>query len=114
MALYVDESGRKTWTRVVYVVDLDPAACNEYGTACEGDCAHRPVYVGETALEPAERFDQHKSGVKASKWVKHFGIGLNEDLMTDAEYETTESSELAEAVTAALLRQAGYCVFGGH
>lgn len=34
------------------------------------------LYVGLTGLTPEERFRNHKSGHKASRWVKRYGIGL--------------------------------------
>ena len=33
-----------------------------------------PVYVGQTALAPSERFDQHRSGIGASRWVRKYGL----------------------------------------
>ena len=34
------------------------------------------LYVGETALDPDLRFDQHKTGYKASRHVNRFGVRL--------------------------------------
>lgn len=87
----------------VYVVELSKAA----GTPA--------VYVGQSALYPAERFSQHLTGYKAAAVVRRFGERLRPDLFAKlnpirsrAEAETTEA-QLAEA-----LRRQGYVVFGGH
>lgn len=34
------------------------------------------LYVGETSLDPDLRFDQHKTGYKASRFVNRFGVRL--------------------------------------
>ena len=34
------------------------------------------LYVGETSLDPDIRFDQHKTGYKASRYVNRFGVRL--------------------------------------
>lgn len=115
MPLYADERGRTKWTRVVYVIDLEPEACDATGSPCGGDCNRRPVYVGETALDPEERFEQHLAGVHASKWVLGFGARLNEALSQGLdEFETVAESQAAEAQLGDLLRSEGYCVFGAH
>jgi hypothetical protein len=48
----------------IYLVLLELAA-DDYG-----------LYVGMTGLTPDERYLNHKSGQKASKWVQRCGIGL--------------------------------------
>src|SRR3569623_2652576 len=50
----------------VYLVLLhDPTRMGRWG-----------LYVGQTSLDPDLRFDQHKSGYKASGAVRRFGVGL--------------------------------------
>lgn len=34
------------------------------------------LYVGSTGLTPEERYLKHKAGVKDSKWVRRYGVGL--------------------------------------
>ena len=34
------------------------------------------LYVRETSRDPDLRFDQHKTGYKASRWVNRFGVSL--------------------------------------
>ena len=48
----------------IYVVLLEFAA-GEYG-----------LYVGMTGLTPEERYQNHKAGRRASKWVRKYGVGL--------------------------------------
>lgn len=104
------ESGRSKWTRIVYVIDLTPAAC----ARCPNDAPHKPVYVGQTAQPAAERFRQHKDGYKASKWVRNYGLRVNSSLSPAKEYETVKESEAAERRVGRKLRNRGYCVYGAH
>ena len=38
------------------------------------------VYVGQTSLDPEERFEKHKNGNKASRIVRKYGIRLVPEL----------------------------------
>src|SRR4051812_25452675 len=50
----------------VYVIQLhDPSRAGRWG-----------LYVGQTSRDPDWRFDQHKSGYKASGAVRRFGVRL--------------------------------------
>jgi hypothetical protein len=72
------------------------------------------VYVGMSKYSPAERFDQHKAGIRASGSVLKRGLEvltgptLHLQLIKRADAERIEG-ELAEA-----LRSAGLMVKGGH
>ena len=73
------------------------------------------LYVGETSLDPDLRFDQHKRGYKASRWVNRFGVrllpGLVEHLNPLRRWEALE----LEAALAEELERAGIpWVAGGH
>ena len=73
------------------------------------------LYVGETSRDPDARFDQHKTGYKASRWVNRFGVrllpGLVEHLNPLRRWEAVE----LEAALADELRRAGVpWVAGGH
>jgi predicted GIY-YIG superfamily endonuclease len=73
------------------------------------------LYVGQTARDPDWRFDQHKSGYKASNAVRRFGVrllpALVEHLNPMKEWESLE----LEAALAAAFRKAGIdWVEGGH
>ena len=117
MPEYADTVGRATWTRIVCAIELDAAACAEKKRPRKGaSCGKTPVYVGQTALAAAERFAQHKSGAKASKWVTKYGLRVVPDLSQGyGEMATVVESEAAEVELAQELRCAGpWCVYGGH
>ena len=79
-------------------------------------CGRTPVYVGQTALTADQRFAQHKSGVKASKWVTKYGLRVLPELAQGyGEMATVAESEAAEVELAQTLRVEGrWCVYGGH
>jgi hypothetical protein len=76
---------------------------------------HTWVYVGRTSHSPAVRFQQHKEGYKASRWVRKYGTRLLPDLYADIQPVRSfdEVAALEEAL-AANLEADGYCVQGGH
>lgn len=73
------------------------------------------LYVGETSLDPDMRFDQHKTGYKASRYVNRFGIRLLPQLFEHFNpLRRWEAVEL-EPVLAEAFRAAGVpWVEGGH
>jgi hypothetical protein len=73
------------------------------------------LYVGQTARDPDWRFDQHKTGYKASGAVRRFGVRLLPDLVAHLNpLRRWEALEL-EAGLAEELRLAGVpWVEGGH
>jgi hypothetical protein len=73
------------------------------------------LYVGQTARDPDWRFDQHKSGYKASGEVRRFGICLLPELYEHLNpLRQWESLDL-EAALAKAFRAAGVAwVEGGH
>lgn len=95
--------------RRVYVVHLEgmPSPCEERQRTW--------VYVGRTSHSPEVRFQLHKDGYKASRWVRHFGTELLPDLYEDIEPVGTHDEVMAlEEELAADLRSRGLCVKGGH
>ena len=73
------------------------------------------VYVGQSALYPAERFSQHLTGYKAATVVRKRGQCLRPDLFADRNpLRSREDAEQMERQLAAELAEAGYRVFGGH
>ena len=69
------------------------------------------VYVGMTGLDPDTRFDKHKAGVRANRYVKKYGQRLLPDL-----YECYNPMPYAaacemEVELAIALREAGYGVW---
>ena len=73
------------------------------------------LYVGETSLDPDVRFDQHKTGYKASRAVNRFGVRLLPQLFAHFNpLHRWEAVEL-EPVLAEAFRAAGVpWVEGGH
>jgi hypothetical protein len=71
--------GRRGFHHNVYVVELDRAVLREPRfVRCNPD--YRPgalcVYVGMTGLQPDERFDKHKAGIRANRFVERYGLRL--------------------------------------
>ena len=63
----------------VYVVELSDAVWNSptFRKANPDHVLGKPfVYVGMTGLDPDLRFDRHKAGVQANRFVRDFGLRL--------------------------------------
>ncbi len=100
----------------VYVVELDPAVLKmRLFRARNPD--HRKgmpcVYVGMTGLPPGERFQNHKAGVKANRFVHHFGKGLLPELFDFLNPMPYEAAQQMEVELAEELRAKGYAVWQG-
>ena len=89
----------------VYVVLLhDPRRADPWG-----------LYVGQTARDPDLRFDQHKTGYKASGAAKRFGVRLVPALTAHLNPMRQWESLDLEAALAEAFRTAGVpWVEGGH
>ena len=72
------------------------------------------VYVGMTDYSPAERFDQHKSGIRASGSVLKRGLEVLTGPMLHLQRLSRGEAERIEAELAEALRAAGLRVHGGH
>lgn len=73
------------------------------------------LYVGQTSRDPDWRFDQHKSGYKASGAVKRFGVQLRPDLFEHLNpLQRWESLEIEAALAEAFRRAGVGRVEGGH
>jgi len=71
------------------------------------------VYVGMTGQSPDVRFDKHKAGLKANRYVKKFGIRLLPELYecyNPMPYEAALDMEIELAIH---LREKGYGVWQG-
>ncbi|MFN0304493.1 MAG: hypothetical protein ACKVQU_29510 [Burkholderiales bacterium] len=44
------------------------------------DCSKPCVYVGMTGLDPDVRFDKHKAGIQANRYVQKYGVRLMPEL----------------------------------
>jgi hypothetical protein len=67
----------------VYVVQLSDAVWREQRFRKANPCyamARPCVYVGMTGLDPDLRFDRHKAGIQANRYVRDFGLRLLPEL----------------------------------
>ena len=71
-------------------------------------------YVGMTGLTPEERFENHKSGIKAAGVVKRFGERLVPKLYAHLNPMPYEKAARMEVMLADSLRKRGFMVYGGH
>lgn len=89
----------------IYLVLLDyrDSAGDPYG-----------LYVGMTEYSPAERFDQHKAGIRASGSVLRRGIEVLTGPVLHLQRIARDEAERIETELAEALRAAGLRVRGGH
>ena len=71
-------------------------------------------YVGMTGLSPEERFQNHKSGVKAASVVRKYGERLVPRLYSHLNPMPYAKAVEMEAALADSLRKRGFVVYGGH
>lgn len=98
----------------VYVIELSKAVLYERKfVKCNPDYdPSKPcVYVGMTGLDPDTRFDKHKAGVRANRYVKKYGERLMPELYecyNPMPYKAACEMEVELAIS---LREAGYGVW---
>ena len=92
----------------VYVIELAR-------TCTRKPCALAPVYVGQTAHSPEQRFEQHKAGGKLAAGKPHrYGRRLRYDLMKGiGPFGSRAEAERAEKAVAEALERRGHRVFWG-
>ena len=101
----------------VYVVLLEPKAAKSSRVLKENpkrDPGKPCVYVGMTGLQPEERFQNHKRGIKAARVVQRHGIRLLRNLYECLNPMPFEAAAEMERDLAEDLRNQGYTVTGGH
>jgi hypothetical protein len=101
----------------VYVVLLDPAVGKIRKVRAENpkrDPKKPCVYVGMSGLLPAERFANHKAGIKAASVVKRYGLRLLPELFEHLNPMPFDAAAQMEKDLAEDLRRSGYTVTGGH
>jgi hypothetical protein len=98
----------------VYVVELADQVWNE-GSFRKANPDHqlgKPfVYVGMTGLDPDLRFDKHKAGIQANRFVFKYGLRLLPalyEVYNPMPYEAAREMEVELAIG---LREAGYGVW---
>ena len=100
-------------TRNLYVITLHPAvlACREFRDANPNYVEGMPcVYVGLTVHEPGDRYEQHKTGYRSSKYPRRFGVELALDLIDGFDGCGLPDQE-KESALADWLRAQGYAVW---
>ncbi|WP_298825812.1 hypothetical protein [uncultured Piscinibacter sp.] len=98
----------------VYVVELDARVWNEPGfrrANPEHDITKPCVYVGMTGLDPDLRFDKHKAGIQANRFVFAYGLRLLPSLYAVYNPMPYEAAREMEVELAIGLREAGYAVW---
>src|SRR6201990_1463344 len=98
----------------VYVVLLDDVVWNEarFLRANTDYRFDRPcVYVGMTGLDPDLRFDRHKAGIQANRFVFDYGVRLLPQLYAVYNPMPYEAAREMEVELAIGLREAGYAVW---
>lgn len=101
----------------VYVVLLDDAVAKIRKVLAANpnrDQAKPCVYVGMTGLPPAERFANHKGGIKSAALVRRYGLRLMPELYAHLNPMPYSAAVQMEQDLAEDLRRAGYTVTGGH
>lgn len=71
------------------------------------------VYVGMTGIPPTERFQNHKNGYKASRYVQKYGVRLLPELYEYLNPMPFGAACQMEKELAEELREQGYTVCGG-
>jgi hypothetical protein len=89
----------------IYLVLLD------YADRGAGTCG---VYVGMTRYAPAQRFDQHKAGIRAAGVVLKRGVEVLTGPVLHLQHIRRADAARIEAELAAGLTDAGILVRGGH
>jgi len=92
----------------VYIIELSRECTKR-------PCALAPLYVGQTAHTPEQRFEQHKAGGMLAAGKAHkFGVRLRHDLMKGiGPFSTRKEAEAAEKTVANALKKRGHLVFWG-
>ena len=100
----------------VYVVELSKDVLYEarFRKANPDYIAGKPcVYVGMTGLDPDVRFDKHKAGLQANRYVQQFGLRLLPEIYAaynPMKYDEARDMEVELAID---LREGGYGVWQG-
>ena len=110
----VQPSTNQRGLRNLYVIRLDDAVLRErkFKERNPGYQSGKPcVYVGQTSLDPDDRFQQHKDGYKASRIAKKYGKYLMRKRYERLNPVQAAEAEDREKVLAASLQRKGYGVW---
>jgi hypothetical protein len=100
----------------VYVVELSPEVLQHprFRRANPGYDVMKPcVYVGMTGLSPDVRFDKHKAGLQANRFVERYGLRLMPELYEVYNPMPYDGARDMEVELAIGLRAKGYGVWQG-
>jgi hypothetical protein len=100
----------------VYVVELAPQVWDEprFRRANPHYAGGLPmVYVGMTGLDPDLRFDRHKAGIQANRYVQAHGLRLLPALYEALNPMPYAAAQAMEVELGIRLRAAGYAVWQG-
>jgi predicted GIY-YIG superfamily endonuclease len=78
------------------------------------DPAKPSVYVGLTGLDPEQRFQNHKLGIRSVSLVRYQGVRLMPELYAHLNPMPYDAAAQMERDLAEDLRREGYAVMGGH
>lgn len=98
----------------VYVIELSKAVLDEprFRRSNPGYVEGQPcVYVGMTGLDPDVRFDKHKAGIQANRYVTQYGLRLLPDLYEGFNPMRYEEAQAREVEIGIDLRSAGFGVW---
>jgi hypothetical protein len=98
----------------VYVIELSKDVLHEGKfKKCNPDYVPgKPcVYVGMTGLDPDVRFDKHKAGIQANRYVQQYGLRLLPELYEVYNPMPYDGARDMEVELAIGLREAGYGVW---
>ena len=98
----------------VYVVELDDRVWNEARfrrANPDHRIGHPCLYVGMTGLDPDLRFDRHKAGIQANRYVRDYGLRLLPQLYAMYNPMPYAGACEMEIELAIGLREAGYGVW---
>jgi len=107
---------RRRYHHNVYVVELASTVLLEPRfRRCNPDyrIGQPCVYVGMTGLDPDERFDKHKAGVKANRFVTRYGMRLMPELYEVYNPMPYQAAQEMEVELGIALREDGYGVWQG-
>jgi predicted GIY-YIG superfamily endonuclease len=100
----------------VYVIELDDRVWNSGKFRRCNPAYHmgQPfVYVGMTGLDPDTRFDKHKAGIQANKFVTDYGVRLLPVLYEKYNPMHYQAAKEMEVEMAIALQAKGYGVWQG-
>jgi len=102
-------------TRNLYVIRLDPAGMQNEMAFWKANPGHKKghdlLYVGTSILTPAERFAQHREGIKANRYVQDHGMALAKEHFRGLPKLTANNYKDKEREYAEKLRSLGHAVW---